>query len=251
MKDSVEFGANKTPTQTKPSRTAKMEEGYEEFPVQAEDTSTDAFDLRSRYIRESIPLSTVPLPGSSRAVLNTALQALKGNSAAVLIDKLGQRLAYERSGVRLYDALLTKCKAAAPDLDTSVLESFRAQEAEHFAILHDVIKQLGADPTAQTPCADTAGMMAMGLVQVMTDPRTTIPQCAEALLAAELIDVAAWELLIGLADEAGMDKASASFLHAKVQEDDHLMTVREWLRRMTMENAVVPVREAGVTAPMA
>ena len=38
-------------------------------------------------------------------MLKTALNKLVGVSPEVLIDKLGERLAFERTGTRLYDAL--------------------------------------------------------------------------------------------------------------------------------------------------
>ena len=69
-----------------------------------------------------------------------------------------------------------------------------------------------ADPTAMTPCANTAGVASMGIMQVITDPRTTVPQCLSAILTAELADNAGWELLIQLANEMGQDDMVAQFL---------------------------------------
>jgi hypothetical protein len=44
---------------------------------------------------------------------------------------------------------------------------------------------------------------AIGIMQVLADPRTTIPQCLDAALATEPIDNAARELLIQLGGEMG------------------------------------------------
>ena len=241
MKESPEFGMNKTPTQLHPIMTKNMVEGYSEFPPHAEDTSKEAFDLRKDYIENSGQLGSVPMPATFRGAVSTGAQALKGNSPSVLTDKLGERLAYERSGVRLYDAFLTKCKAALPNLDTTLLEQIRNEEAEHFALVRNCIVAMGGDPTAQTPCADASAMAAMGLMQLINDPRSSIPQCLQAVLMAELTDVAAWDLLIKIAEDAGLDNFAKEFAGAKLAEDRHLEIVKTWLEKITLENEVVQV----------
>ncbi|MGZ4967985.1 MAG: hypothetical protein ACXV8O_00225 [Methylobacter sp.] len=236
MKEAAEFGLNRTPTQLHPGMTQSMVEGYDEFPIHAEEISVDAFTLRKNYIRNAEELGSVPLPSTFRGAVSTGMQAVRGNSPSVLIDKLGERMAFERSGVRFYDALITKCQSAEPALDTAVLEQFRNDEAEHFALVRDCIKTMGGDPTAQTPCADSAGMAAMGLMQVMNDPRSSIPQCVEVILMAELTDLAGWELLIELVDEANLDEYIGRFQKAKLTEDDHMRTIKKWLERLTLNN---------------
>lgn len=236
MKDSAEFGLNKTPTQLHPEMTEAMSRGYEEFPPHAEDRSIDAFTMRKSYIENKEPLGTVPIPATLKGAFNTGVQAIQGNSPSVLIDKLGQRLAFERSGVRLYDALITKCKSAEPVLDIDLLEQFRKDEAEHFALIKNCIVSIGGDPTAQTPGADSSGVAAMGIMQVLNDPRSSIPQCVDAILIAELADSAAWELLIELATEAGLTDYVEKFQQAQLTEDYHLQTIKDWLQRLTLEN---------------
>lgn len=238
MKDAAEFGFNKTPTQLHPVMTQSMIQGSEEFPPHAEDIAFDAFSVRKSYIQNSEQLGSVPLPSTFRGAVSSSVQAIQGNSPSVLIDKLGERLAFERSGVRLYDALITKCKSAEPTLDITVLEQFRNDEAEHFALVRDCIIAMGGDPTAQTPCADSSGMAAMGLMQVLNDPRSSIPQCVEAILIAELADLAAWELLIQLMNEADIDQYIERFQQAVVTEDRHMQTIKGWLERLTLSNEV-------------
>jgi rubrerythrin len=241
MKEAAEFGLNKTPTQLHPVMTQSMIEGYDEFPPHAEDTAMDAFAMRKSYIRNSEQLGAVPLPSTLRGALSTSAQAIQGNSPSVLIDKLGERLAFERSGVRLYDALITKCKSAEPMLNIVTLEQFRNDEAEHFTLVQNCIVSMGGDPTAQTPCADSAGMAAMGLMQVLNDPRSSIPQCVEAILMAELADSAAWELLTELVNEAGLSDYVEKFQQAKLTEDHHMHTIKNWLERLTLTNELEAV----------
>jgi rubrerythrin len=241
MKDAAEFGMNKTPAQLHPVMTQAMIEGYEEFPPHAENTKCDAFTMRRSYIQDSEQLGGVPLPSTLRGAVSTGVQAIQGNSPSVLIDKLGERLAFERSGIRLYDALITKCKSAEPVLDIDTLEQFRNDEAEHYSLVRDCIASMGGDPTAQTPCADSAGMASMGLMQVLNDPRSSIPQCVEAILMAELADAAAWELLIVLVDEAGLNDYVDRFQYAKRTEDHHMQVIKAWLEEMTLNNELKAV----------
>ena len=86
----------------------------------------------------------------------------------------------------------------------------------------------GADPTAQTPSADLVGVQTMGLMQAVTDPRTSLPQTLSSLLAAELIDVASWEMLSRLARSTGQDELAGRFDEALEQETQHVNTIRGW-----------------------
>jgi hypothetical protein len=53
----------------------------------------------------------VPPPTSMKGMAKSALQALKGEKATVLIDKLAERLAFERTGTRPYETLIQKAQA--------------------------------------------------------------------------------------------------------------------------------------------
>jgi rubrerythrin len=75
----------------------------------------------------------------------------------------------------------------------------------------------------------------MGLMQVLTDPRTTIAQCLNTLLTAELTDNAGWELLSELADSADQPQLLEPFAEALKAEQQHLSIVHDWLRALTMQ----------------
>jgi ferritin-like protein len=185
----------------------------------------------------------------------------------VLLDKMGERLAFERTGTRLYDALITKYEAlsrvdgnalapaseAAADnkegLALSGLEDetpaqtlarIRDEELAHFKLLADAMMELGGDPTAQTPCADVVGTASMGFMQVLSDPRTTLAQCLNTMLAAELADNAGWELLIQLADDAGASDLAGQFLAALAEEQEHLTIIKSWLTSLVSSGAGTP-----------
>lgn len=188
---------------------------------------------------EADRVGSVPPPARLKGVASTALQTLKGNKPQVLIDKLGERLAYERTGVRLYEALLMKLETASggPMIDAGAVAAIRADEEAHFHMVAKYLVEIGADPTAMTPCADVSGVAAMGHLQVLTDPRTTVSQALNSIVAIELTDNASWELLIELVRETGHDEMAQAFTVALETEQRHLDMVRGWLRQSVLEEA--------------
>jgi rubrerythrin len=160
---------------------------------------------------------------------------------AVLLDKLGERLAFERQGTRLYEAFLQKCESLTlEDASGPSVEELRhicEEELEHFHLLQNAITALGGDATVQTPSADVAGVLSHGVMQVVSDPRTTIPQTLQAMLTAELVDNDGWQMLQDLAAELGQDDLEEQCRKAYEEEQEHLEKVRDWLTSMTMDEA--------------
>lgn len=151
---------------------------------------------------------------------------------AMLLDKLGERLAFERAGVRLYEALLDKVdegSAFAGGPSRADLEHIREEEAQHFLMLEEAVRDQGGDPTVLTPCADLALVEGMGIQKVVTDPRTTLIQALHSILVVELTDNAGWELLIALARHVGVDELATRCKGAHEQEQEHLTVVRGWV----------------------
>ena len=185
----------------------------------------DLAKIRLQYAKESDPVGTLPEPKQA-------------GMAAVLMDKLGERLAFERAGTRLYDALMVKCAAdGAAGIPAKELKHIRDEEATHFALIGAAIQSLGGDPTAQTPSADVAGVEGMGLMQVLNDPKTTVVQALHAILVAEMTDNAAWEELIELVTEAGNDELVERFTEALNEEQEHLEKVQGWYKAATLASA--------------
>jgi bacterioferritin (cytochrome b1) len=187
-------------------------------------------ELRAQYVNEADALGSIPPPMTLKGMAKSGSRAIMNQRMHVFIDKLAERLAYERGGTRLYDAALVKVVALASGTPVKLerVKEIRNQEIEHAGILQQAIVDLGADPTAQTPCADLVGVQTMGLMQSVTDPRTSLVQTLSSLLAAELIDVASWELLSRLARDLGQDALAEKFEHALGQENQHLVTVSRW-----------------------
>lgn len=235
MEHRTETGMNRTGIQMSPVDTKRMLEGNPAgIPEGDESVVTE---MRSDYINEAEPVGTVPMPGTVKGAAKTGAKKLTGKNPEVFIDKLGERLAFERGGTRLYEALLTKCEATIADgaeelpgeMSIVTLRRFHDEEAEHFEMLAGCMEELGADPTAQTPAADVTGVESFGIMQVLNDPRTTVAQSLNALLVAELADYAGWDLLIKLAVEMKQPAMAKRFRAALEQENEHMMTIKQWL----------------------
>ena len=222
------MGMNRTGIQMSPIDSKAMQDAA--VGTDGGDESALA-DMRNDYIANADALGSVPLPGTLSGAMNVGMQILKGDSPHILLDKLGERLAFERTGTRLYDALITKCEVMLDgDISMTIddLEQIRADEARHFMLVSDAIASLGGDPTSQTPSADLAGVESMGLVQVLNDPRTSIAQSLHAIVTAELCDKAGWETLVALADEHDLTDMVDDFTNALNQEREHLALVQTW-----------------------
>lgn len=237
MKDPASLGHNRTGLQMSPLQSELMldraREGQDRTPVESPESTLIA-EMRREYITEAEPLGSVPPPATMKGMAKSGAGAMTNKRLHAFVDKLAERLAFERGGTRLYDAALVKAIALADGTPVEIerVKQIRNQEADHAAMLSDAIESLGADPTAQTPCADVVGVQAMGLMQSITDPRTTLAQVLSSLLAAELIDVASWELLARLARQMGQEELATMFDEALQDEVQHLDTITRWYEAM-------------------
>ncbi|HVT06087.1 MAG TPA: ferritin-like domain-containing protein [Polyangia bacterium] len=241
------------PTQTGPNRT-----GIATSPIDSKATIEGAqagspapvfeppglLATRIRYATKVGPVGTMPPPASLKGMATTAVEMVKGNKPTVFLDLLGERLAFERTGTRLYEALLIKLEAADPHPGGPTrfdLERIRDEELEHFGLLKRTMESLGADPTAMTPSADVIAVASRGLVEAVSDPRVTLNESLKAVLAAELVDNDSWLTLSDVAERLGHAEMAAEFRGALAQEEDHLARVRSWLN-VALEG------EAGITS---
>lgn len=236
MANSAKLGHNMTGAQMSPKDTKTMVEIVKRYSADVPGNASDLMNARREMAGEAGRIGSVPVPGSAKGMLKSSFEKMMGKNPEVLIDKLGERLAYERTGVRLYEAMIAKVQAldtgkgADPDL-LATLQKIRNEEEEHFHLLVWAVEKLGADPTAVTPSADVAGVIALGVMQVLTDPRTNISHGMNALLTVELADNAAWELLIEMAESAGQKDIAKAFEKAFAQEEKHLATIKSLMRQ--------------------
>jgi rubrerythrin len=224
---------NRTGVATSPKLTAAMLEGQNEFPPDTQGDERQIALSRSASVQEwDEPIGSVPPPTTVKGVVKTGLTAMTGESPTLLIDKLGARLAFERSGVRLYEVLISKLDATGGfdgGPTRAQLESILGDEFQHFRMLVEALQHLGADPTVMTPGADLQATLTSGALQVLVEPRTNLAQCLEAALTIELLDNDSWEMLTALAEQAGQVELAKRFQHALAQENIHLVNIRTWL----------------------
>jgi rubrerythrin len=233
MTKAAKLGHNMTGAQMSPEDTQKMVEYTERRPADVPGSAAELKRAREQMNREEGQIGSVPIPGSAKGMLKSTFDKVLGNNPELLLDKLGERLAYERTGVRLYEAMIAKalaCEGSGAEL-VPTLQQIRNDEQAHMILLINAIETLGADPTAMTPCADVVGVIGSGPLKVITDPRTNIAQALNAILTIELADNAAWELLIMLAEQSGHAKIARSFDNALVEEERHVNTIRSLLSR--------------------
>lgn len=244
MQNATSLGMNRTGTQMSPLDASKMEDFAESHSPELEDemlAHEGIANLRADYNHEAEAVGTVPLPGTLAGAAATGLAKLTGKKPEVLVDKLGERLAFERTGVRLYEALMDKMAALDGGrklpFDMEDLQHHHDEELEHMETCVAALESIGADPSAQTPSADTVAVASGGIMQVLTDPRTTLAQCLSAMLTAELTDSASWELLIELTRRSGQPDLLPKFENALKHEKEHTQRVRQWLSKLVLQEA--------------
>ncbi|MEW6270830.1 MAG: ferritin-like domain-containing protein, partial [Thermodesulfobacteriota bacterium] len=233
MKVRQMIGRNRSGAKLSPELGREMVAATEEFPPSAPGDARAIAETRIAYAREGEPAATMPPPAGAKDVATKALKALRGaGNPNVLLDKLGERLAYERSGVRLYEALLSKHDAfggftGGPT--RAEIEQVRDQEHQHFTMLADAVQRLGGDPTAVTPSANVQATATLGMCQALSDPRIDLLSSLEVTQTVELADNDCWTALIELLRNAGEAETAHRFEEALAHEREHLRLVRRWV----------------------
>lgn len=243
----TQFGMNRTGVKISPMEATKTAEGAKKLTVPPEGDGFSAMaDIRMSYMQETDAVGTVPAPTSVKGMFSGLMEKIKKGDHG-FIDKLGERIAFERAGTRLYDALITKYegspdKANFPDL--SVLRQFQQEELNHFRMCCEAMEEIGGDSTAMTPSADIAGVAGFGWVQAITNPAVNFKQSLEIILQAELVDNDCWDVLIDMARAVGLKSIAERFEEAKAEEDVHLSTIRSWVKDMNLSAGKVD--DAGI-----
>jgi bacterioferritin (cytochrome b1) len=162
-------------------------------------------------------------------------------NAAKVVDLLTERVTFERSGVRLYDAVILKIRRSG-DADMQrmlgTLEQHRDEEREHEQWLEVQLGALGADPYATTEMAELVIRESRGIEDIILDGDNEVSHLLHALLTAELADNAGWDLLVNLADEAGDRDAKKEFKRRLHEEMDHLAFVRRAVQRLAQREVL-------------
>ncbi len=224
-------GMNRTGIGMSPVDAEQMVQGAREGAPSSDGSAAGVQVVREQYIAERTGIGSMPPPTTLKGVARAAAALVKDQRPNVFLDRLGERLAFERTGVRLYDGLLAHVNVigdAALGPNITELRQIRDEEHRHFELLRNVITEMGADPTVCTPAADAVAVESQGLVQILSDPRSSRSQCLHAILVAELADNDGWKLLVDFARGLGRDDLVARFEQAMREEERHLERVRAW-----------------------
>ena len=159
------LGDNVTGISTSSTRAEEMQRNMENYPPTSVGTREGAGKVRVQYAKEGLPIGSIPKPAEVKEKLKSMLGA---GPPATLLDKLGERLAFERTGTRLYEALISKYEAygsfsGGPDREQLI--EILNEEHRHFVELEVQIRALGGDPTAVTPSANLAAVASEGVLE--------------------------------------------------------------------------------------
>lgn len=172
------------------------------------------------------------------------MKQLAAKNRDKVIDVLNERLTFERAGVVLYDSILANMqRASSPEIARMipVMQEHRDEEKEHEEWLEKQIRALGGDAHGKTELGELITQESAGVKKVVTGDKDLVHQM-HALLTAELVDNAGWELLLELADDADDPDARAEFRKRLHQEEEHLDFVRRAMvafqRRSVLGQAV-------------
>lgn len=231
---------NRTGSHLTEDRLEKMIEGTKEFRPSSSGSAQLIARNRMSYAQNGETVGSYPPPGNPRIFKDAADRAPNEQMMDLFMDKLGARLAFERSGVRLYEGMIAKVDAlgsfdGGPSVDD--LDHICKEELAHFNLLRDCIERLGGDPTAMTPSADVQATLGKGASEVMADPRIGVIQSLEALLTAELADHASWDSLIEITRSAGEPEMADQFENALQEEEEHLEKVQGWMAASAKQKA--------------
>ncbi len=163
-----------------------------------------------------------------------------------LIDVLNERLTFERIGVQLYDRILASLsRVQGADKLLAEFQDHRNEEKEHEEWLEAQIRSLGGTAHEETERSRLVMEESKGIGDVILRGEDRLPHMFHALLAAELVDNAGWDLLVQLADEAKDHSAKREFKKRLHEEEKHLV----FMRKLVIQETSADVFE-GAPAPI-
>jgi len=174
------------------------------------------------------------------------MRKLAEKNVGRVIDLLNERLAFERTGVRLYDRMLLRMRLTEDrEIGRMIdrMQRYRDEEREHEEWLEGQIRDLHGDdhmPTEKSVLvlAETQGIERV----VQRDP--WLQHDFHALLTAELADTAGWDLLVRVAEEFGDREARREFKQRHREELEHVLFVRKVVERFVkreLQDGPMPV----------
>lgn len=156
-----------------------------------------------------------------------------------LLDKLCERWLFEKNIVGLYDRVLDKLERHGHRDEARQLRRFREQEFEHQNLLEAYIERSGGHTSTATPSQIPVRLASRAYETIAAEARSPA-QLLHVILSAELEDNVGWELLIGLATEAGAREFIDAFDTALRQENEHLEVIKSLVAEHTRRELIEP-----------
>ena len=203
--------------------------------------STTSGNIRAKImLHPELDMDEMDFEVLSKSVPDGAVGDIKKvhqHNTELLLHKLGQRLAFERASVRLYEALIFKCLAMRNGRKTVVsvdqLRQFRDEEVEHSRLLKTAIETLGFDSDEWIPDADSNLQSSLQIPKVFTKKTTSVLQCLESVLIFATNDNAEWHTLHGLFTNMGLQDLANQFNQALEEDSRQLETISRWIYQLS------------------
>lgn len=157
-----------------------------------------------------------------------------------LIELLTERLTFERVGVRLYDAIVSRLESAEPAVRRMLprVEQQRAEEREHVAWLEALIDGLASDAPPIPRRPELAHLWTEGLLRISEAGAATIAELFQALHTFELANESGWQRLLRLAERGHDLPACDDFGHRLADEQAHVSFVRHALTELLVNEVL-------------
>ena len=94
-------GLNRTGIMLNPALSAELIDGIQEALPNPDGDGADLAASRADYVQDSLTIGSLPTILADET--DTDTQTLGEGELSLLLDKLGERLAFERQGTRLYE----------------------------------------------------------------------------------------------------------------------------------------------------
>jgi hypothetical protein len=177
----------------------------------------------------ALPVATMMKPAPAAAPPHARVFPIEQR---FILDKLGARLELARTCARLYEALIPKLEAHGAfrgGPTRAQLERFRDEELGHEMVVHRLMTKLGGDPTVPTGSANRQAAVTGGLVELIEAPRTSLIDCLDALVIAELVDHESWRQLRLVMAPLGEVPVGMQIREIERSATEHLTAARAWL----------------------
>ncbi len=163
----------------------------------------------------------------SLELINRVPPVVRNHPQHALACKIFDHLIFERTCVRVYEAVLSKCEMHEGSLPCDDLQKYQREEFNHFLMLKKCLEALGIESSTFQLGAEGLSDSTEDLLKAAMDPRLSLVDSIEALKQAECADRNSWILLTDLAADAGHLEMAEKFRQARHEEEQHVSGLQE------------------------